>query len=96
MEQRILIKKVARLSLCPCGFPFFKAHIELGHAYRVPRYNARGVSDSFTCGGCGKENEIHLIMVVMDENKIEWLPYEIFDWDPALLEETTEGAANPS
>lgn len=101
--KNILIKKVARLSLCPCGYPFFGAHIELGHEYRVPRYNARGVSDSFTCGGCGKQNEIHLIMVLMDENKIEWLPWEVFDWNPPLLqgpeariEEESEGITNPS
>ena len=96
MQNPILIKKVARLSLCPCGFPFFQSHIELGHEYKVPRYNARGVSDQLVCGGCGQETEIHLIMVLSDDKKIEWLPFEIFDWDPVLLEEETEGTANPS
>lgn len=82
-DNPLLIKKLARLSLCACGYPALKIDIPLGQEYHVPRFNFIGVKDTWTCGGCGKEIVVHSIMVIRDGNK-GWIPQELFDWDEEL------------
>jgi hypothetical protein len=76
----LLNKKLARLSLCSCGFPTLKLDIPLGQIYQVPRYNLSGVEDKLICGGCGNTTIVHSIIAIRDGHK-GWLPMELFDWD---------------
>lgn len=100
--KQIFVKKLARLSICACGFPALHTEINLGKEYKIPRYNAVGLSDSWTCGGCGKTTEIHMIMVLNTDGTVGWLPMELFDWDEAPeilvthLKEESQGTADPS
>lgn len=73
-------RKLARLSICPCGFPALKDEIPLGQIYQIPRFNFIGVHDTWICGGCGAQTVVHCIMVIRDGNQ-SWLPKELFDWD---------------
>lgn len=81
--MQILIKKLARESLCSCGYPAMNSEVVLGKEYRIPRMNAVGEKDVWVCGGCAKETPIQVIMVLQDDGSIGWMPKELFDWDEA-------------
>ena len=74
--------KLAKLSVCACGFTLLKDSIALGTEYTIyPTTKRRGYS--IGCGGCGTINGP---FIVVDANQItrpdlapEPLPAEIFE-----------------
>jgi hypothetical protein len=79
--KNILIKILARLSICSCGFPTLRNDVQPGRVYRIPRFNATAYA-TYTCGGCGNKHETRCIMVFEDDKKtIGWLPRDLFDWE---------------
>lgn len=79
--NNILLKPLARESICSCGFPALHVRVSAGKIYKIPRFNAVGCTAGWVCGNCGKETEVHPIMVLQEDGLIGWLPKELFDWD---------------
>lgn len=72
--------KLARLTICQCGFPVLCDHIKIGHEYVV----WPDVQDSFdyTCGGCGIKQKVIGIYVEGNGGPGGFLPVGIFDLEP--------------
>lgn len=68
---------LARLSICPCGYPALKTDIDIGTVYEV----TPGSEDTFnyTCGRCGHTQVIRAVEVCRDGGGCGYLPKELFD-----------------
>ncbi len=52
----IVNAKLAKISICECGFPLLNENIPLGTIYRIDTDMTLGLQ--FMCGGCGKLKRI--------------------------------------
>lgn len=73
--------KLARLSICPCGYTVLRDSIKLGTVYRAdPMTRAGGFA--YTCGGCGKTQRnvetIHCSQILHPDRPMRPLPYGLF------------------
>ena len=48
VRQRVKVR-VAKLSICPCGFPVLAKHIKLGEVRSAHRMNVISISNSLEC-----------------------------------------------
>lgn len=74
-----MLTKVAKLSLCQCGFPLFTEDVKLGDEYEVDR--AMTVPNSgIICGGCKMDVPSTFIWTMAKGDAEEgWMPMEAFD-----------------
>jgi hypothetical protein len=72
--------KLARLSVCPCGFPSLYDDIELGTEYRVYLESIR-TDFSYRCGKCGRLQQG--VSVILADQRCgdgrAYLPLALFD-----------------
>jgi len=71
--------RVAKLGLCPCGFPVLDESVPLGTEYEVTA--ASILPFTLICGGCGREHKIHAIWAESryPGNRPGYLPVDLFD-----------------
>lgn len=80
--------KLARLSICPCGFPTLHHHVQPGEEYVALPMSTTSV---YTCGGCGHIQEIECIYLEgRDGGEGGFLPMDLFDMED-LLNENARG-----
>lgn len=76
--------KLAKLSLCACGFTVLNEGIPLGTDYVVDL--SLWTQSTMTCGGCGKDIPVLCVMVEgRNGGPRGFLPHEIFDLEPSLI-----------
>jgi len=88
VRQRVKAR-VAKLSICPCGFSVLAKHIKLGEVYEVvPTMKAKMI---FVCGGCQKQypGTLAIFVAAKGASGAGYLPeaiFEIMDGQTALSE----------
>ena len=78
VRQRVKAR-VAKLSICPCGFSVLAKHIKLGEVYEVvPTMKAKMI---FVCGGCQKQypGTLAIFVAAKGASGAGYLPEAIFE-----------------
>ena len=78
VRQRVKVR-VAKLSICPCGFPVLAKHIKLGEVYEVvPTMQAKML---FVCGGCQQQypGTLAIFVAAKGASGAGYLPEAIFE-----------------
>jgi len=78
VRQRVKAR-VAKLSICPCGFPVLAEHIKLGEVYEVLPTKKEKVT--FFCGGCQQQypGTLAIFVAAKGASGAGYLPEAIFE-----------------
>lgn len=78
VRQRVKVR-LAKLSICPCGFPVLADHIKLGAVYEVVPTKTEKVT--FICGGCQKQHPgtVAVFVAAKGASGAGYLPEAIFE-----------------
>lgn len=78
IERMSLLKRVARLSICDCGFPLFNEEIRIGTEYKVSLTVTKKAI--FRCGGCGNEQLVNCAFSAsLGTDSAGFMPLAIFN-----------------
>lgn len=70
--------KLAKLSVCPCGFPLLDESIPLGTEYEIEP--TRRIKVTLYCGGCHAGHNLEAVFVNARGNSHGgYLPAEVFE-----------------